>query len=182
MIKPTKTILKRDPALEPLMAAFRRFRSTMFGGNLEFFVRYNLTIAQCRALFAIGQAGRLSGRQLARELRVSPAAVVPLCDRLERDGYVSRVPDTVDRRVTWFELTATGRELLEEIPWVGPSRMTRALAHLSVSDREALIRVLSSLADALEEGPGPAPARPGGAPEAVRGASVASRRRVVSAT
>lgn len=164
MIKSTQTILRRDPALEPLLSAFRRFRSTMFGGNLEFFVRNNLTIAQCRALFAIGQAGRLSGRQLARELRVSPAAVVPLCDRLERDGYLSRVPDTVDRRITWFELTPTGRDLLEEIPWVGPSRMTRALAHLSVSDRDALIRVLSSLADALEEAPAPVRNRRGGVP------------------
>src|ERR1700740_865430 len=103
MIKSAKTILKRDPALEPLMAAFRRFRATAFGGamNLEFFVRNNLTIAQMRAMHAICQAERLSGRQLARELRVCPAAAGPLLGRLARDGYVAGVPDPVDRRVTW---------------------------------------------------------------------------------
>ncbi|HZQ49947.1 MAG TPA: MarR family transcriptional regulator [Candidatus Dormibacteraeota bacterium] len=152
MIKATRTILKRDPALEPLMQAFRRFRSQAFGGamNLEFFVRNNLTIAQLRAMFAIGQTGRLSGRQLARELHISPAAVVPLCDRLERDGYVSRVPDTVDRRITWFELTDAGKKALEEVSWASPSRMMRALAHLEMHDREALIRILDKLADELE--------------------------------
>jgi len=155
MIKSTITILKRDPALEPLMSAFRRFRANAFGGamNLEFFVKNNLTIAQMRAMYAIGQAGRLSGRQLARELRISPAAVVPLCDRLERDGYVIRVPDTVDRRVTWFELSAHGKKTLEEVSWVSPSRMMGALARLELRDREALIRILGHLADQLEEKP-----------------------------
>jgi DNA-binding MarR family transcriptional regulator len=155
MIKSTKTILRRDPALEPLMDAFRRFRSQAFGGamNLELFVKNNLTIAQMRAMHAIRQAegGRLSGRQLARELHISPAAVVPLCDRLERDGHVARVPDTVDRRVTWFELTDSGKKTLEEISWASPSRMMRALARLEVRDREALIRILEKLADELEK-------------------------------
>ena len=153
MIKASQTILKRDPALEPLMEAFRRFRSQAFGGamNLEFFVRNNLTIAQLRAMHAIAQADRLSGRQLARELRISPAAVVPLCDRLERDGYVSRVPDTIDRRITWFELTVAGKKAVEEVSWASPSRMMHALAHLEMRDREALIRILDKLADELEK-------------------------------
>jgi DNA-binding MarR family transcriptional regulator len=153
MIKGAKTIFKKDPALEPLMAAFRRFRSQAFGGsmNLEFFVRNNITIAQLRAMHAIGQADRLSGRQLAHELHISPAAVVPLCDRLERDGYVTRVPDTVDRRVTWFELTDGGKKALEEVSWASPSRMMRALARLELHDREALIRILEKLADELQE-------------------------------
>jgi|SRR5690349_23087209 len=174
MIKAAKTIFKRDPALEPVMTAFRRFRSNAFGGamNLEFFVRNNLTIAQMRAMYAIGQAGRLSGRQLARELHVSPAAVVPLCDRLERDGYVNRVPDTADRRVTWLELSDNGRKTIEEVAWASPSRMMRALARLELRDREALIRILDKLADELEESspPIPSPALRGRARVGVRGA------------
>ncbi len=158
MIKSTKTILKRDPALEPLMTAFRRFRSNAFGGsmNLEFFVRNNLTIAQMRAMYSIAQSGHLSGRQLARALHISPAAVVPLCDRLERDGYVNRVPDTVDRRITWFELSELGQKTLDEVSWVSPSRMMGALARLELTDREALIRILEHLADALEKEEEPA--------------------------
>lgn len=155
MIKSRQTILRRDPALEPLLEAFRRFRSQAFGGamNLEFFVKNNLTIAQMRAMHAISQAERLSGRQLARELHISPAAVVPLCDRLERDGYVNRVPDTIDRRITWFELSAHGRKTLEEVSWASPSRMMGALARLELRDREALIRILGHLADELEKSP-----------------------------
>jgi DNA-binding MarR family transcriptional regulator len=163
MIKSTRTIFQRDPALEPLMAAFRRFRSNAMGGamNLEFFVRNNLTIAQMRAMFSISQEGRLSGRQLARALHISPAAVVPLCDRLERDGYVIRVPDTLDRRVTWFELSPSGQKTLEEISWVSPSRMMGALARLEVRDREHLIRILDKLATELEtpEQPSAPPAK-----------------------
>ena len=171
MIKHAQTSFKRDPALEPLLAAFRRFRSNAMGGamNLEFFVRNNLTIAQMRAMFAIAQEGRLSGRQLARALHISPAAVVPLCDRLERDGHVNRVPDTVDRRVTWFELSEGGKKTLEEISWVSPSRMMGALARLELHDREALVRILEKLADELEQSEGTAaPVRAAGASRRAR--------------
>ncbi len=148
MIQPT------DPQLEPLMSAFRRFRSTLLAGGLEFFMRTNLTMPQCRALYSIGQAGKLSGRQLARELGVTPAAVVPLCDRLERDGIVRRVPDTVDRRVTWLELTPEGDRLLEELATVGIDRLQPAVSRLSEADRQAMTRVLERLtADLLSEAP-----------------------------
>jgi DNA-binding MarR family transcriptional regulator len=152
MIKSSQTIAKPDVPGDPLMAAFRRFRAQVFGGsmNLETFIRNNLTIAQLRAIYALGQHGRLSGRQLARQLHVSPAAVVPLCDRLERDGYVNRIPDTVDRRVTWIELSPSGRSTLENVAWVGPDRMRKALKRLSDGDRKALVRILEQLAEELE--------------------------------
>src|SRR5438309_56836 len=86
MIKSTKTILKRDPALEPLMSAFRRFRASAFGGamNLEFFVRNNLTIAQMRAMHAIGHAGRLEQRRQVDPKSAAQPLLhpVPAADRI----------------------------------------------------------------------------------------------------
>src|SRR5215471_826560 len=86
MIKSSRIIKSAVPIQEPLLAALRRFRSAFLAGSLEFFIRTNLTIPQCRALDAVGRAGRMSGRQLAAEMEVSPAAIVSLCDRLELEG------------------------------------------------------------------------------------------------
>src|SRR5215813_8232979 len=146
MIKSSRIINSANPIQKPLLAALRRFRSAFLAGSLEFFIRTNLTVPQCRALYAIGRAGRMSGRQLATEMEVSPAAIVSLCDRLERDGYLRRVPDSIDRRVTWFELTAAGDSLLDEIVNVGPARIGQALSVLTPEEKQLLVRVLDKLA------------------------------------
>jgi len=146
MIKSSRIIKSAVPIQEPLLAALRRFRSAFLAGSLEFFIRTNLTIPQCRALDAVGRAGRMSGRQLAAEMEVSPAAIVSLCDRLERDGYLRRVPDSTDRRVTWFELTAAGDSLLDEIVNVGPARVGEALSVLTPEELQLLVKVLDKLA------------------------------------
>lgn len=91
----------------------------------------------------------MSGRQLAAEMQVSPAAIVSLCDRLERDGYLRRVPDSIDRRVTWFELTAAGDRLLDEILNVGPARIAARLSVLTPEERQLLVQVLDKLAASL---------------------------------
>src|SRR5215472_8926872 len=117
MIKSSRIIKAVDPNLEPLLAALRRFRSAFLAGSLEFFIRTNLTVPQCRALYAIGRAGRMSGRQLATEMEVSPAAIVSLCDRLERDGYLRRVPALGDREIgPDEELQAPGEKGRTEAP------------------------------------------------------------------
>src|SRR5215472_8262177 len=48
MIKSSRIINAVDPNLEPLLAALRRFRSAFLAGSLEFFIRTNLTVPQCR--------------------------------------------------------------------------------------------------------------------------------------
>src|SRR2546430_3669739 len=90
-------------ALAPAAASLKRLVSVLSADLMEVFSRLNVTIPQLRVLHVIRKQERISGRQLARELNVSPGAVVQLCDRLQEQGYVERVPDTDDRRVTWFQ-------------------------------------------------------------------------------
>jgi DNA-binding MarR family transcriptional regulator len=137
-------------ALAPAAASLKRLVSAVGADLMEVFSRLNVTIPQLRVLHVIRKAERISGRQLARELNVSPGAVVQLCDRLQEQGYVERVPDTDDRRVTWFQLTGTARALFEEVLAVRRSRLAPALARLSESDLDCLTRILGDMADVLE--------------------------------
>lgn len=150
MIKSSRTkSAEPHPEIRPLVKALKRFLRSFFSGMMDFSFQLNLTMAQFRALHTIGRMGRASGRQLARELQVSPAAVVPLCDRLETQGYIRRVADTADRRITWFELTASGAGLFERMTSASRSRLGPALARLSPADRQTLTRILDELAAAL---------------------------------
>ncbi len=134
---------------EPVVAALGRFSQAFSSQAMETLLRLDLTIPQARALKAINRLGRASGRQLARELKVTPASVVPLCDRLEEQGYVERVRDIADRRICYFQLTPAGMEALGQRARVH-ARIMPVLANLSPGDRDCLARVLNALAAAIE--------------------------------
>jgi DNA-binding MarR family transcriptional regulator len=136
--------------LAPAAAALKRLSSALGTEMFEVFSHLNLTLPQFRVLHAIRKEGRVSGRRLARELNVSPGAVVQLCDRLQEQGYVDRVPDLEDRRVTWFELTPSAQALFEELLALRRSRLAQALGRLPEQDRETLTRILGELAELLE--------------------------------
>lgn len=131
------------------MVALKRFLGALGAGTMAISLRTKLTMPQFRTLHTIARLGRVSGRQLARELGVSPAAVVPVCDRLEEEDYIRRVADTEDRRITWVELTAAGANLFDEMAIIQKSRLEPALATFTIADRNTLSRLLDQLATCL---------------------------------
>jgi MarR family transcriptional regulator, organic hydroperoxide resistance regulator len=152
------------------MEAWGRQQEAVFGDTARTFIDLDLTMGQFRALVAVRRAGRLSGRELAAKLRVNPASVVPHIDRLEELGYLRRVPDTEDRRLTWLELTPQG-ELLFRTLWAGGiSRIAKAFAKLTRPERNSFRQVLDKIADHLEahrlngDASDPYPASPDRAP------------------
>lgn len=68
-----------------------------------------LSLRQLAVLYLVREGAGRPGL-LARRLKVSPAVVTGLLDRLEQRGYLRRAPDPGDRRRTRLELTAHGLE------------------------------------------------------------------------
>src|SRR5262245_14351874 len=163
MVYLKETILSREitrfleriqvPAeMEPVVAALQRFQAAMAAQSMELWLQLDLTMPQFTALHVIWRMERVSGRQLADELGVTPASVVKVCDRLVARGYVERVRDTSDRRVWWFQLTTSGAAVFERIVAVNRERMQPAVEGLAAGDRESLARILNALADAVHSG------------------------------
>ena len=75
--------------------------------------RYDEAVGE---VYGLGPAERLclsfllegpqAASAIARQVRLTPAAVTALIDRLEARGYVSRKPDPADRRKVMVELAA----------------------------------------------------------------------------
>jgi DNA-binding MarR family transcriptional regulator len=145
------------------MVAFGRQRAAFADDTASFFMDVELTMAQFRALVTIRRFGRQSGRELARRLRVTPGTLVPLIDRLEEQGYLRRVPDLVDRRTTWLELTPKADRLFERLWGVGAARLAGAVSQLIPKDRAELVRLLNQLAAHLETNASRAKGRPASA-------------------
>jgi DNA-binding MarR family transcriptional regulator len=140
--------------LRSLIRAFGRQQAAFSDDLLGFLMDVELTMPQFRALATIRRRGRQSGRELAGRLGVTPGTLVPLIDRLEEQGYVRRVPDLVDRRLTWLELTPKADRLFRRFRRMGAGRMAAAISQLVPRDRAELRRLLDRLAEHMETSSG----------------------------
>ncbi len=140
-----------DPEeLRIIMQAWGRQQAALATETAGFFTDLDLTMAQFRALAVIRHWGRLTGRDLATRLGVTPGTLVPLFDRLEEQGYLRRVPDLADRRLTWLEITPKGERLFYRLWSLGGAKVMAAIAQLPPADRKAFGRYLNEIADHLE--------------------------------
>ena len=136
--------------LRPVVVALQRFRAATAVDFMELWLRLDLTMPQFSALHVIWQRGPISGRQLAQQLGVSAPAVVKLCDRLEARGYIERSRDKIDRRLQWFQLTASGAGVFQQLVAINREHLAPALRDLSPGDRVSLTRILNELAGYIE--------------------------------
>jgi DNA-binding MarR family transcriptional regulator len=136
--------------LRSIMTAYGRQQAAFADETARFFMDVDLTMAQFRALATIRRWGRLTGRDLAHRLHVTPGTLVPLVDRLEELGYLRRVPDLDDRRLTWLELTPKTARLFQRLWSMGAGRIAAAIGQLIPRDRAELKRILNQVADRLE--------------------------------
>ncbi len=136
--------------LRSIMRAWGRQQLAFSDETMRFFMDVELTMPQFRALVMIRRWGPQTGVELARRLHVTPGTLVPLVDRLEEQGYLRRVPDQEDRRLTWLELTPKADRLFRRLWGMGAARIAAAISQLVPKDRSELRRILTRVAEHLE--------------------------------
>jgi MarR family transcriptional regulator, transcriptional regulator for hemolysin len=73
------------------------------------------TRARCTVLIYLAQHEGVNQASLAKTLEIRPITLVRLLDRLEADGFVTRMPTLDDRRAHVLTLTAKALPILEYI-------------------------------------------------------------------
>lgn len=150
MIKPELTAPQSEGATQNhVESALRKFGLALAAHASDRLLELNLTIPQLRIIRTVDRLGRASGRQLADVFGVSPAAIVPVSDRLEAMGFLHRVRDTKDRRICWFELTDAGAGALDLVSAAIAANVRPALQALSDRDQETLAGILDNLTSVL---------------------------------
>lgn len=117
----------------------------------------DLSLRQVAVLFLIGE-GAAFPSQIARKLRVTPAVVTGLLDRLEQRGYVRRTADAHDRRRFRLVLTDSGQEASRAVGRMLAGEIAAHLGRATAAELAALERalpVLERVADDLERGAPP---------------------------
>lgn len=140
----------REELIAQIIEAQRRMNRVIREHTLDSWVKLSLTIPQLKSLFYISRHGRVNLSGLASGIRVTPANVTGIVDRLVEQELLTRVPDPDDRRIQWLRLTGKGEALLDNLREGRASEMHRILDRLSTDDLSVLARALDVLARAAE--------------------------------
>jgi DNA-binding MarR family transcriptional regulator len=95
---------RRADLLERLMMAGRVQSEATVMFHAIVAAKQGLTATEEKALDLLDRSGPLTAGELARRTGLAPASVTGLIDRLERKGFVRRVPNPSDRRSVLVEV------------------------------------------------------------------------------
>ena len=88
---------------------------------------------------------------LAKARGLDKSTLVPMIDRLERDGYVERRALATDRRIKTIWITPRGEEVLERAVPLVRGLDDRIGAHLAPDERSELLRLMEKIRRGIEE-------------------------------
>ena len=133
-----------------IIEAQRRMNRVIRERTLDSWVKLNLTIPQLKSLFYISRHGRVNLSGLASGIRVTPANVTGIADRLVGQGLLTRTPDPDDRRVSWLRATDKGKTLINDLREGRAQEMRRILDQLTEEELSTVARGFELVARAAE--------------------------------
>lgn len=101
----------------------------------------------------IGSGHSLTARDLARHLGIGAPAMSATLDRLERLGYLARLPRTKVRPTRPLSLTLEGRVAMQATSVLDSDRLHLLLGQLSPDERKKAVQGVSLLARAAAHMP-----------------------------
>jgi len=105
----------------------------------------SVTFRQLKLLGLLLVRGPLTQKDLASRLQVKPSAIVRIVDRMERDGWLQRTTDPLDKRKNVVVLTAAASELEELLTQCMEQIEDQALQGISKQDIATTIKTLSRI-------------------------------------
>ena len=108
------------------------------------------TRAQWIVLFRLREQEGLSQVDLADVLELQPISLVRLLDRLVEHGLVERRHDPRDRRANRLFLTASGRQLANDLDSLRDSIATDVLQDIPVAAIESSLETLRDIKDRIK--------------------------------
>jgi DNA-binding MarR family transcriptional regulator len=110
-----------------------------------------LTLTRAQVLWILGEAERMTQRQLAAQLKVTPRNVTALIDALEETGFVERTAHPTDRRATLVVLTPKGQASFARMQSETTEFARQLFGDVSEADLNTFQEILANIGAKLTE-------------------------------
>lgn len=111
---------------------------------------YRITGPQLVCLLTIGEKGKVTVRELADNVYLSPSTVVGILDRLEKKGLIHRERDREDRRLVNIMPTEEGLALANNSPSPLQDKLAEALEQTPELEQVTIALSLERIVDLME--------------------------------
>jgi MarR family transcriptional regulator, organic hydroperoxide resistance regulator len=108
-------------------------------------------------LYTLWKREGMTQAELAENLRVTPATMTRMLQRMEKTGFISRRPDEADQRITRVYLTDAGRAVRSELEGGWARMEAETFAGFSAEEQEVLRGWLARMRANLVNASGKAP-------------------------
>lgn len=112
---------------------------------LSFFQTVAIPQTQLFTIMALDDLGPSRLTDLKKKLQIAAPTVTGIIDRLEKQGYVTRTPDTQDRRAIYIHLTPKGDQIAKKLRATLKKRWLEILVKLSQEDCENYLTILKKI-------------------------------------
>jgi DNA-binding MarR family transcriptional regulator len=129
----------------------RKVSTASFNAFAEIVGEHGLHPMHFGMLMILSAEEPISQHDLGLRAGVDPSTMVARMDALEERGLVERIRNTEDRRSYEIRLSPEGRKLLGQLRRKAKAHGDRFFAPLSADERTELHRLLTKLADGIEE-------------------------------
>lgn len=99
-----------------VMIALRKIIQAIDMNSKKLVKRVGLTGPQLVILQEISNTGEVTAGEIARAVSLSQATVTGILERMEKSGLLSRRRNEHDKRRVMVNITATGKQVLEDAP------------------------------------------------------------------
>lgn len=110
-----------------------------------------VSASQLRVLYSLDGDEGMNLRTLGELLGSTAPSVSRLCDRLEAQGFLRRLPSRFSRREVELRLTGRGKTYLYDLRAQRENALLAMIATMTPSARTALLRGLTCFRGALDE-------------------------------
>jgi DNA-binding MarR family transcriptional regulator len=108
-------------------------------------------VSQDLAIYHIAQNKKLSQKDLANKLNITPASVSVIVHRMESEGLLIRLPDEKDGRQVNLLLTEKGQNLVPRVKNSWSEIQEKITSGLHESEKATLLHLLQKMEKNLDE-------------------------------
>lgn len=123
----------------------------------QLFEAIGLYRGQPPVLLALWAREGLTQTELAERLKIAPATVTKMLQRMEKTGFIRREPDAEDQRVSRVYLTKSGHAIQSDVEAIWKTMEAESFANFTSEERVLLRRFLLQIRENLLRATGEEP-------------------------
>lgn len=140
----TSELNERDVSLKLFVVLSKAYK-VIIDTAIKDMKKYDLSSSEFTVLELLYHKGRFPLQQIGEKILVTSGSITYNIDKLEKKGYINRIPCTEDRRVTYAAITEEGKLLFDRIFPEHAQAIQNIMKSLSIEEQKVAIDLLKKL-------------------------------------